>query len=312
MSEFSVGIDVSKATLDVYGVPSQLRQTLDNNLEGWQQLAAQLQGLPVKRVVVEATGGYERALVAQLLAEGLPVAVVNPRQAHNFAKATGKLAKTDRIDAELLARFGDALVPELRSMPSELELLLKDTLARRRQLVAMQTMEKNRQQQAAAHRVQLDVEAHLQFLKKRIDRIDKELDDLIRQSPAWQAKFELLQTVPGVGKQLSRTIVAELPELGSCSRQKIAALVGVAPLNRDSGVHRGKRMTFGGRSTVRTKLYMAAMSAARWNAPLKAYYERLRAAGKATKLARIAVARKLLVMLNAMVRDQQPWQPATA
>jgi transposase len=265
----------------------------------------------VNRIVLEATGGYERPLVAELLVAKLPAVVVNPRQVRDFAKALGKLAKTDRIDAEVLARFAQAVQPELRSLPNAAEQQLKETLARRQQLLAMRTMESNRLQQASAVTVRKDVKSVLEFLDKRLGRIDDELEQLIKQSPAWQEKARLLKSVPGVGEQTARVLIAELPELGTCSRQQIAALAGLAPMNCDSGKWRGQRHIQGGRAIVRSSLYMATLSAIRRNRLLRPYYVRLRSTGKCGKVALTACMRKLLTILNAMLRDQQPWRLET-
>lgn len=311
MTECYIGVDVSKDTLDVHRLGAG-SEALDNSPEGHQALVEQARMWNATRIVLEASGGYERPLVAALVVAKLPVAVINPRQVRDFAKALGKLAKTDRIDAEVLARFAQAVRPELRPLPNEVELRLKETLARRGQLLTMRTMELNRLQQAHVVNVQRDVKSVLEFLDKRIRRIDAEIDQLIQQSPAWQEKAELLKSVPGVGDQTARTLIAELPELGSGSRQQLATLVGLAPLNRDSGKHRGQRRIFGGRAHVRQALYMATLSAIRCNPPIRAYYQRLRQAGKQYKIAAIACARKLLTILNAMVRNQQRWQLASA
>jgi transposase len=271
-------------------------------------LIERLAALRVERIVLEATGGYERLVVTALMVAGLPVVVVNPRQVRDFAKALGKLAKTDRIDAEVLARFAVAVRPALRPLPDESEQKLRETLARRSQLMGMRTMELNRLQQAHASQVRRDVQAVVSFLDKRLRAIDKELDELIKGSPIWQKKVELLKTVPGIGEQTARTLIADLSELGSCSRQQIAALVGVAPLNRDSGTLRGRRMTWGGRRAVRQALYMATLVASRFNPVIRSHYERLRQAGKKAKVALVACMRKLLTTLNAMLREQKPWK----
>ena len=255
-----VGIDVSKAALDVYRLSGEDSSRFENSPEGRRQLIEWLAGKPIERIVLEASGGYERWLVSELMMAGMPVVVVNPRQVRDFAKAIGKLAKTDRIDAEVLARFAAAVRPALRALPDEAERKLRETLGRRTQLISMRTMEMNRLQQAQASQVRRDVQAVVSFLDKRLRAIDKELDELLKASPMWQEKVDLLKTVPGVGDQTARTLVAALSELGMCSRQQIAALVGVAPLNRDSGTLRGQRMTWGGRAVVRQALYMAALA----------------------------------------------------
>jgi transposase len=308
MSAEFVGIDVSKEWLDVHWLNSASAARFENSAEGQRELVERLAAVPVERVVVEATGGYERLLVVTLAAANLPVVVVNPRQVRDFAKALGQLAKTDRIDAAVLARFAAAVRPELRPLPSADEQKLRETLARRAQLIGMRTMEMNRLQQAQSRRVRSDVQAVLNFLDQRLRAIDDELDTLIRAAPLWQEKVDLLKSVPGVGDQTARTLVADLAELGSCSRQQIAALVGVAPLNRDSGKQRGRRLTWGGRAVVRRALYMAALSAARCNPTIRTHYVHLRAAGKKPKVALVACMRKLLTILNAILRERNPWK----
>lgn len=309
MSAEFVGIDVSKEWLDVHRLVGGVAERFENSTEGRQTLVERLAAVTIERIVLEATGGYERLVASVLAAAGLPVVVVNPRQVRDFAKALGKLAKTDRIDAEVLARFAAAVRPTLRALPSESEQKLRETLARRGQLLGMRTMETNRLQQAHDVKVRRDVQAVVNFLDKRLRAIDGELDALIQTSPAWQEKVDLLKTVPGVGEQTARTLVADLSELGSCSRQKIAALVGIAPLNRDSGSMRGQRTIWGGRAAVRQALYMATLSATRHNASIRTYYERLRQAGKKAKVALVACMHKLLTVLNAMLRDKKSWQP---
>lgn len=308
MSVNVVGIDVAKDGLDVHLLPSATSQRLTNDAQGHEQLVQLLKDQPVQRIVLEASGGYERVVASLLVAAGLPVVVVNPRQVRDFAKATGKLAKTDRIDAAILARFADAIRPELRPWPSENEQELRETLARRSQLVGLRTMESNRLKQARTKRVQDSLKAVLKTLDKQLDQLDDQLGRLIQASPAWQAKVDLYQSTPGIGPQTARCLVAELPELGSCTRQQIAALVGVAPMNRDSGTYRGQRMIVGGRASVRCALYMATFSAVRHNPLIKTAYQRFRAAGKPAKVALVACMRKFLVILNAMARKNQSWQ----
>ena len=305
MSHF-VGIDVSKDWLDVH-VLNDFADRFENTPEGLRDLVQRLGALPIERIVMEATGGYERLAAAELTAAALPVVVVNPRQVRDFAKALGKLAKTDRIDAEVLARFAEAIRPELRPLADEAQQKLRETLARRSQLIGMRTMEMNRLKQARSPRVRTDHEAVLEFLDERIQAINEDLDGLIQDAPAWLVKADLLKTVPGIGDQTARTLLAELTELGSTSRQQIAALVGVAPINRDSGMHRGKRTTAGGRNQVRTALYMATLAATSHNAVIRAYYKKCLAAGKPKKVALVACMRKLLVIVNAMLREQKPW-----
>lgn len=308
MSEEFAGIDVSKDWLDLHLLAGGDVDRVENAPDGCQALARRLSKLPMARIVVEATGGYERLIVAELAAAKLPVVVVNPRQVRNFAKAVGRLAKTDQIDAQVLARFAWAVRPELRSLPDESEQKLRETLARRSQLIGMRTMELNRLKQTHSKRIRADVESVVAFLNQRLQAIDEDLDRCIQQSPAWQEKIDLLKTVPGIGDQTARTLIAELSPLGSSSRQQIAALVGVAPMNRDSGLHRGKRTTVGGRAAVRSALYMATLSATRFNPTIRAHYEHLRKAGKQAKVAIVACMRKLLTILNAILRDRQPWR----
>jgi transposase len=269
---------------------------------------AYLKAIAPHRIVLEATGGYERHMVAALAAEALPVVAVNPRQVRDFARALGKLAKTDAIDAQVLALFAQKIDPPLRPIPDAQRAALSDLLARRRQLVELRTAESNRLAQAASRRVKSSIQAILAAIEKQINAIDDDLDDQIKRSPVWKEKEDLLTSVPGIGKLTARTLLTCLPELGDISRQAIAALVGVAPINRDSGMMRGKRTTWGGRKVVRSALYMAVLAATRCNPVLKAHYHKLVAAGKAKKLALIACIRKLLVMINAMLRTKTTWR----
>lgn len=309
LTESVVGIDISKARLDVATLPAAETPlpSFDNDAQGHAALIARLRKLAPRLIVLESTGGYQRALVAALATAGLPVVVVNPRQVRDFARAVGILAKTDALDAAVLARFGASIHPELRPLPDAQASALVDLLARRRQLIELHTAESNRLAQAVAPKVKASIKAVLHVLKKQIDSIDHDLDGLIQQSPCWLEKETLLTSVPGVGTQTARTLLGCLPELGQISRQAIAALVGVAPLNRDSGAMRGKRTTWGGRKVVRSALYMAALVASRFNPVIRAHYQKLLAAGKAKKLALVACMRKLLVMLNAILRTKTPW-----
>jgi transposase len=304
-----VGIDVSKDTLDVAWAPA-LRppERFANTPGGHAALRELLTRQRPALVVLEATGGFERAAAAELAAAGLPVALVNPRQARDFARATGKLAKTDRLDAQAVARFAQAVKPPARPLPDDQAQALQETLARRRQLLQMRTAESNRLAQARAPKVRASLERVLESLSRELGDLDAELGALIEASPAWQAKADLLRSVPGVGDQTARALIAELPELGAASRQQIAALAGVAPLNRDSGQMRGRRSVWGGRAALRSALYMAALVASRYNPLIRAYYRRLLDAGKRPKVALVACMRKLLVILNAIVRDGQPWR----
>ena len=308
-----VGIDVSKDHLDGFVRPSGLAIRHGNDDAGIAALVAQLAPLRPTLVVVEATGGLQAPLVAALAVAGIPTAVVNPRQARDFAKATGRLAKTDAIDAEALAHFAEAIRPQPRPLPDATTAALQALLARRRQLLDMRTAEQNRLKMGAKTlpaAVRRNVEKHIRWLTGQVEDLDGELGQAIEASPLWRAKDDLLQSVPGVGKTVSRTLLAALPELGTLSRQQIAALVGLAPVADDSGHKRGQRHIRGGRTAVRCALYLAALSAARFNPVLRAFYQRLRAAGKLAKVALTAVARKLLTILNAMVRSGQPWAPA--
>lgn len=307
----TVGIDVAKATLDVWVGGEAEGWTVPNDGAGIVGLIERLRGCAVRLVVLEPTGGYEYAAVVALSLAGLAVAVVNPRQARDFARATGQLAKTDRIDARVLAQFGAAINPAARPLPSEETRELDQLVTRRRQVRDMLQAEKNRRDHARGA-VKGRVQAHIDWLAGEVAAIEDELRTRIEASPLWRAREDLLRSVPGVGPTTAFTLLAELPELGTLTGREVAALVGVAPFARDSGTLRGKRATWGGRAAVRTCLYMAAVSASRHNPPLRAFYQRLLAAGKAKKLAVIACLRKLLVILNAMVASGKPWNPSFA
>jgi transposase len=303
-----VGIDVSKARLDVAVRPTGARWQVANHETGYEELVKVLQELKPRRIVVEATGGYEIGVVAALASVSLPVAIVNPRQVRDFAKSLGRLAKTDKIDAQVLAHFAEAIRPELRPLPDEQTRQLQAWLLRRRQLIEMLVMEKNRL--AQTHKQLRDrVQEHIAWLEAELDDIDENLRDSLQNSPVWREQEDLLRSVPGVGPVLSVTLLAELPELGKLNRKQIAALVGVAPFNRDSGKLRGKRAIWGGRASVRTALYMATLSARRFNPVIRSFYERLITAGKPVKVALTACMRKLLTILNAMMRSGTHWQP---
>lgn len=304
-----VGIDVSKAQLDVSSSPTpELEgQRLPNTTAGIAHLVASLRPLQPSLIVLEATGGLERPLVRALVTAALPVVVINPRQVRDFAKATGRLAKTDGIDAQVLARFAEAVKPALRQVPDSAVQALAALMARRRQLVEMVTAEKNRLSRAVRS-VRRRIQAHLTWLTAEVARVEEELDQAIQQSPIWREQEDLLQSAPGIGPVVTRTVLADLPELGTLTRKQIAALVGVAPLNRDSGTWRGKRTVWGGRAQVRAVLYMAAVVAARFNPVIRAFYQRLCAKGKAKKVALTACMRKLLTILNAMQKSGAPWQ----
>lgn len=302
-----VGIDVSKAALDVAVRPTGEAWQAANDPNGVDALAARIAEFDPALVVLEATGPYGAPCAAALAAAGVPVAVVNPRQVRDFAKATGRLAKTDALDAAVLALFAERVRPDPRPLPDAESEALAAILARRRQLITMLVAEKNRAY-VAAPAVRRSVAKHVRWLERELAGVDGELSQAIRESSVWRAKDDLLRAIPGVGRVLATTLLADLPELGQLSRREIAALVGVAPLNRDSGTLRGRRSVWGGRATVRTALYMAALAAVRSNPPVKALYERLVEKGKPKKVALVACARKLLVTCNAVVRDGQPWE----
>ena len=301
-----VGIDVAKAQLDLALRPTGERWAVTNDAPGIAALVAQLQAAQPTLIVLEATGGYHRAVVAALAAAALPLVVVNPRQVRDFAKATGQLAKTDALDARAVAHFAEAVRPPPRPLPDVQTEELRALLARRRQLIAMRTAEQNRLENVSS-RLRTDIEAHIAWLNQRVAALDDDLDTTLRASPVWRERETLYRSVPGIGPVCARTLVLDLPELGTLSRQRIAALVGVAPFNRDSGTLRGTRTTWGGRAHVRATLYMSTLVAVRYNPVLKAFYARLRTAGKAKKVALTACMRKLLTILNAMAKHQKPW-----
>jgi len=303
-----VGLDVSKATLDIAMRPTEEQWQLPHTEEGIRDLVTRLAGVHPSLIVLEATGGLEVSLVAALATAKLPVAVVNPRQVRDFARATGKLAKTDRLDAQVLAHFAQAVHPTPRPLPDAGLQALEGLLTRRRQVVGMLTAEKNRLASARPP-VRQDIQDHIAWLEQRRAKLDEDLRHTLHASPLWREKDDLLQSVPGVGPVLSLTLLAELPELGTLDRKQIAALVGVAPLNRDSGTLRGRRTVWGGRARVRATLYMAALVASRCNPVIMAFYQRLCSAGKPKKVALTACMRKLLTILNAMLEHHVPWQP---
>lgn len=311
VSSIFVGIDVSKAQLDVAMRPSGESESVSNDKTGIEDLVKRLGEIQPTLIVLEATGGVERQLTRALASAELPIVVVNPRQVRDFAKATGQLAKTDRIDALVLARFGEAVRPAVRPLPDEITLELRALIARRRQITEMIVAERNRLS-AASKSVRKRIDAHIRWLESELERADKDLDQSIRQSPIWQENEDLLRSIPGVGPVISRTLLAELPELGQLNRKQIAALVGIAPLNRDSGTLRGRRTIWGGRSTVRAALYMAALVASRRNPVIKAFYTRLKGAGKASKVALVACMRKLLTILNSMIKHKTRWSEIIA
>jgi transposase len=307
-----LGIDVAKRQLDIAERPSGERWTAANDVAGIAGVVERLRAAgPVALIVLEATGGYEIPVVAALSAAALPVVVVNARQIRDFARAVGKLAKTDAIDAAVLAHFAEAVRPELRALPDELTLTLQGWLARRRQLLEMLLAEEQRLA-LAGRGIRPQIQQHVEWLRSQLRDVDTELKTLIRESPVWREHENLLRTVPGVGPVLATTLLADLPELGRLNRKQIAALVGVAPLNRDSGLQRGARHVWGGRAPVRAALYMATVSAVRCNVVIRAFFERLCANGKPKKLALTACMRKLLTILNAMMHSRTAWQPALA
>ena len=308
-----IGIDVAKAELVVAARPSSERWAVANDERGVRTLVERLRRDGPELVVLEATGGYELLAVSALAAAQLPVVVVNPRQVRDFAKATGQLAKTDRIDADILALFAERVRPAVRALADAEAQELEALLARRRQLLDMLQAERNRLGQVfgrGKHPVKKSLKAHIAFLERELKMTDTDLSEMIRRSPAWRERDELLQSVPGVGRVLSFTLLANLPELGRLSRREIAKLVGVAPLSRDSGTFRGRRFVQGGRAPVRAVLYMGALVATKRNAVIGAFYQRLLAAGKPKKLALVACMRKLLTMLNTIVRTGKSWSTA--
>lgn len=304
------GIDVSKAVLDVALRPTGERFSAANDDVGIRSVLERLRSHPSVLVVLEATGGFENALVAALGTADVSVVVANPRQIRDFARATGQLAKTDRIDAEILALFAERVRPEPRPLPDEAAQALDALLTRRRQLLEMLIAERNRLLLARPP-VRKSISEHIRWLERQLSGVDRDLERSVQQSPLWRAKEDLLRSVPGIGPVVSRTLLGELPELGRLSHKQIAALVGVAPLARDSGTLHGKRIVWGGRAPVRSALYMGALVASRHNPVIRTFYQRLRAAGKPRKVALTACMRKLLVILNAMARDNAPWRVAS-
>jgi transposase len=308
-----VGIDVSKNWLDVHVRPSAEAWRVENDPEGHAKLVEKLANMAPTLIVLEATGGYQAPAAAALALRKLPVAVVNPRQVRDFAKSTGRLAKTDALDAAVLAHFAQAVELKPRELPDAQTIELHALMVRRRQIVDMITEEKNRFGSCRDQRVRKDIEEHLKWLKSRLKQADDDLDTMIRQTPVWRDREEILRSAKGIGPTTSRTLIALVPELGKLSRRELAGLVGLAPLNNDSGSSiRGKRFIRGGRAEVRAMLYMAAVSASRFNSTIRCFYGRLVAAGKPKKVALIACARKLLTILNAMVKAGKPWDELLA
>jgi transposase len=308
--EHFVGIDVAKDRLDVHIRPGGEAFAGGRDGKGLAVLVKRLQALAPALVAMEATGGYETVVASAVGAAQLPLAVVNPRQIRDFARATGKLAKTDRIDAATIAHFAEAVRPPARPIADAQAQALGELVARRRQVIEMIVAEGHRRRMASQRRVIRAIERHLALLQAELSELEGDIDGAIRKTPAWQEDADLLASVPGVGKATLRTLIAELPELGHLNRRKIAALVGVAPINRDSGTLRGRRTIAGGRPAVRTALYMAALVASRANPTIAPYYAKLRAAGKTGKQALVACMRRLVVILNAILRDRKPWHPA--
>ena len=308
-----VGIDVSKDRLDIHIHPVGEFFGLTRDDAGLAELVRRLKSHDLAVIAIEATGGFEATAVASLAASGLPVVVVNPKQVHNYAKALGVNAKTDAIDASVIARFAEATKPEIRPLPDKATLVLADLLARRRQIVQMITAEKNRALRVASNKaLQNSIGRIIDALERELARLDHDIDTMIQGLPLWREKEDLLASVPGIGKVIARTLLAEMPELGSLDGKQAAALAGLAPWTKQSGHWRGKSMIGGGRSVCRTVLFIAAMSAARHNADLRAFSARLLNAGKPKMVVLIAVARKLITILNAILRDKTPWQPKTA
>jgi transposase len=306
-----VGVDVSKASLEVAVRPDGERWSTANDEREMPSLVERLRRIGPTLIVVEATGGLQTLVVAELSMAGLPVAVVNPRQARDFAKATGRLAKTDPIDASVLAHFAQAIRPEVRELKDEETQLLTALMSRRRQIVDMLTAEKNRLS-VSPKGVRKEIQKHIEWLEARVQLMNRQISDAIKKSPVWREKDRILRSTPGVGPVLSVSLLAGVPELGKLNRQKLAALVGVAPLNRDSGLFKGTRKVWGGRAQVRAVLYMAAVSATRANPVIRAFYQRLIAAGKKPKVAITACMRRLLSILNVMIKNGRRWQEKEA
>ncbi len=309
MDQVVVGIDVSKDRLDVCLLPAGDLFVVSRNAAGLAELTERLKGLSVRVIAIEATGGFETVVAASLASSGLPVAVVNPAQIRHFAQALGKRAKTDPIDAFVIARFAEATKPDVRPLDDEATQLLSALITRRRQIIDMIVAETHRERSVTDKSLKRSIAQLKMALERALSDIDTKIDEQIRSSPLWKAKEDLLSSVPGVGPITARTLIADLPELGRLSPKQISALAGLAPYTRQSGKWRGKAFTSGGRSSVRGVLFLAAMAACRYNPVLQAFRKRLLDAGKPPKVAIIAMARKLLTILNAMIRENQPWQP---
>ncbi len=309
MPDRFIGMDVSKDSLEVAVRPTEERMSFANQEDGISLLVDFVKSFCPRLIVLEATGGLEKAVVCALAVRGLPVVVVNPRQVRDFARSKGILAKTDKIDAGMIAQFAEAIRPEVRPLKTEEAQKLDALLSRRRQIVQMLTAEKNRLQSAPVW-TRKAIQKHIHWLEKDLDQFNQDLDRMVKESPIWRAKDEILQSAKGVGPVLSVTLISQLPELGTLKGKKIAALVGVAPLNRDSGKVRGRRTIWGGRSEVRSVLLMATRIAIRFNPVIRAFYKRLEKAGKVRKVAETACMRKLLTILNAMLKNNTCWQRA--
>lgn len=311
-AEKFVGIDVSKSTLDVCIEPEEQTLHVAYDETGISQIVDCLKEVGPTLIVLEATGGLEVRIATELASKGLPVAVINPRQARDFAKATGQLAKTDQVDAAVLAAFAKAIRPQVRPLKDEDTCALNDMVSRRRQLIDMRVQETLRLATAASKPLQKNLNKHIVWLDKQIAEIDHDLTKRLRDSDVWRAKDNLLRSIPGVGAVTTLTLLAKCPELGALNRREIAALTGVAPLANDSGKHRGKRFIWGGRADVRAVLYMAALSAIRYNEPIKAFAERLKKSGKPPKVVIVACMRKLITIMNAMLKNNAPWNSTFA
>lgn len=308
MSESFVGVDVSRDHLDLHERPGDRHQRYANDAAGIEAVAVRMLELKPALIVAEATGGLEVPLIVALVDRQLPIVQINPRQARDFAKATGRLAKTDIIDAAALAHFAEAVRPPVREFPSEEMRELRELLDRRQQLIGIRVMEQNRLASTAVKSVRRDIDAHIRFLNKKIAAVEKDMNKRIAESESMRRKDEVLQSVPGIGDQVSRTLIIRLPELGTMERRQITSLVGLAPMSWDSGAMKGARHIRGGRSAVRVALYQGALSAVRLNKEFKDFYAKLKAAGKASKVALTAVARKLLVLVNAMLAKNELWR----
>jgi len=307
-----VGIDVSRDRLDVHLRPTGEAFCVSRDVIGLDSLIGRLNGLPVTLIVLEATGGFEATVAAALAGAGLPLSVVNPRQIRDFARAMGRLAKTDTLDAEVITLFAERVRPQARPLPEPERNHLAALVSRRRQVIQMIGMEENRRPQAVDQRLAKRLDRHVAFLVKELAEVDRDIGQAIKASPVWREAEALLKSVPGIGDVTARTLLAELPELGTIGRHQLAALVGVAPINRDSGLMRGRRSIAGGRTSVRSVLYMAALTAIRRHSPFRAFYDRLISRGRPKKVALVAVMRKLLTTLNAILRNHTPWQPRNA